>query len=881
MERNTRFGLTEQLIESIHRSSFLFSVMSRPGLYLCIGVILIARFSCSLFLPTDRSLLIALLITIPVVSAIGIGTALAVRANTASRVAILSVSVRRFYLLIAGLLPVYAAVCLVQTAENQQSADQFHGTTGWWTGRVLSFSPASGDGTEWCNVDFQIESGPIIRLMGPAEQLQAGALIQAEITFSKPTGRTNPGGFSQSEYLAGKGIFLTGKVVQNASVRTIKEAGWWRPLHWSSSIRQHLGESAERALGIRQGRLLRALIFGDAGDLEPIVGIHFRRAGLGHLTSVSGAHVSFVLVPLTGLAGLMFRKRRMTLLIQISTLCLYGFITGWRTGAFRAILMAVIFLSVHYHNRLTDGLNSLGVAAAILVLINRYVVLQTGFWMSFMAATILISWSNPFAVWIEYTLAAFFRRQGAFLHRVSQALAAVILLQLALLPLTGKLSGEVFVLSWLANLPALALVSLIFIVAMPGLPLMTALQWWTNTTSLRWAFLTESAIAAGLRLLIEFPLSLLQSLAERVSGITWFRIPMNVLNPLIGIGVACLCISFWHNCVLPLKLQSLHPNGSCRQQKVQRCHYGAINWNRQIVRFALACLAAGCLLVAVQFARRPDWTFYYLDVGQGDAIMVVHRSGKTVLVDGGPAGSGYYDILPAMTHLGIRQIDMAILTHGHNDHMLGLIELVNLGFVEELALPWLADPKMRTKLHQFDDPSTATGRYLADRSAELLHVANHHSIPVQFLEKHDTISLAGQAFFEVLSPDRTIRHEQIARDENDASVILAFFRSDFRMLLLADLSEWMELKLNGQWPDVDVIKVAHHGSGLTTGSAFLQQTSPDHAVISVGSNFYGHPSPALLERLQTDCVVWRTDQHGCIRLTLSRTGYGISAYRPQ
>src|SRR5690554_3292575 len=100
----------------------------------------------------------------------------------------------------------------------------------------------------------------------------------------------------------------------------------------------------------------------------------------------------------------------------------------------------------------------------------------------------------------------------------------------------------------------------------------------------------------------------------------------------------------------------------------------------------------------------------------------------------------------------------------------------------------------------------------------------------------------------VLEPGQEIDLISAVRDHNDASLIISFSWNQLDVLLLADLTETQEAALMPCWTDADLIKVAHHGSKFTTGELFLEKVLPDHAVISSGTNYYGHPAPEVVAR---------------------------------
>ena len=253
----------------------------------------------------------------------------------------------------------------------------------------------------------------------------------------------------------------------------------------------------------------------------------------------------------------------------------------------------------------------------------------------------------------------------------------------------------------------------------------------------------------------------------------------------------------------------------------------------------------GGAATALPAVLRPASEIVYLDVGQGDSSLI--RTPKlTMLIDGGGTPRGDYDVgartvLPALRAMGVRSLGIVVATHADADHIEGLISVVRGIPVGEL---WIGQ---RT-----DDPNLQL----------LLRTAQERHVPVREVRRGDAVQ-AGEAKFTVLWPTGT----PFSKADNDNSVVIKLDMPRFHTVFLGDLPDPLESQL-GVGP-LDVLKTAHHGSRFSTGEAFLQETRPKNAVISVGRNTYGHPNSQVLDRLWAAGVrVWRTDQVGTVRWPL-------------
>ncbi|MDA1036233.1 MAG: MBL fold metallo-hydrolase [Chloroflexi bacterium] len=239
---------------------------------------------------------------------------------------------------------------------------------------------------------------------------------------------------------------------------------------------------------------------------------------------------------------------------------------------------------------------------------------------------------------------------------------------------------------------------------------------------------------------------------------------------------------------------------------------------------------------------------YFLDVGQGDATLIVSPDGATVLVDGGRD--------PRQTILAIDSVlpgvgtmlDVAVLTHPEADHANGLMELARRGRIRSLITPLVLD---------------ANNRAWADELAQL-------ATPTTEASAGMTIAFDDGLTLDVLHPpDPPVLGT--STDANNNSVTILAHWQGASLLITGDLHvEGERVVLNsGHTVDADVLQVGHHGSRTSTDPEFLEAVSPAAAVISVGENNpFGHPADAVVERLEAEVGDWlfQTSADGTIEM---------------
>jgi competence protein ComEC len=266
------------------------------------------------------------------------------------------------------------------------------------------------------------------------------------------------------------------------------------------------------------------------------------------------------------------------------------------------------------------------------------------------------------------------------------------------------------------------------------------------------------------------------------------------------------------------------------------------------------------VLLAVTVAGRPDGMLHVtvLDVGQGDAILVEAPSGATMLVDGGPDPELTLRRLGANQPFLARRIDLLVLSHPHQDHVAGLVEV-------------LARYKVGAILHAgitFENP--AFDRFLADASAG--------DVLVTLARAGQTLALDARTTVRVLYPTGADASAPLPDgDINNGSVVLEVSIGGFEALLTGDAEAPVEavLAARGLLGPVELLKVGHHGSHSSTTPALLGAARPTVAAISAGiDNEYGHPAPETLATL-AGVAVFRTDLDGDIEVATDGHTYRV------
>lgn len=238
-------------------------------------------------------------------------------------------------------------------------------------------------------------------------------------------------------------------------------------------------------------------------------------------------------------------------------------------------------------------------------------------------------------------------------------------------------------------------------------------------------------------------------------------------------------------------------------------------------------------------------TVYYLDVGQGDSIVII-AGDKAVLIDSGESDQ-FQTVSSFLDRQGISRLDLVIGTHPHSDHIGSMYEIIDNFDVGEVILPEIPDELVPTSLCY----------------ERLLDSIGRNQTGFSWAEPGTVFTLTDSCEFEILSP---LSMEQT--NLNNYSVVTRLTHGKNIFLFVGDAEAGEEKELMAQYPNLyaDVLKVGHHGSNTSTGKKFMLAVSPEAAVISVGAkNSFSHPSDKVLERLSDYGVTcFRTDRNGTV-----------------
>ncbi|MBI5967410.1 MAG: DNA internalization-related competence protein ComEC/Rec2 [Deltaproteobacteria bacterium] len=642
-----------------------------------------------------------------------------------------------------------------------------------------------------------------------------------------PRTATNPGAFDYRRFLALQGIWATAYVNDASEIVRMEEGQGNAFFHSVERGREKIRVFLDSNAPPESRGIIKALVLGERGDIGKEVNEKFIVSGVSHILSISGLHVALVAAFFFGATRLILRLfpflllrlalNKASALVAIIPVIFYTFIAGLGVAAVRSTIMTLSFLLALLLDREKDLYDALFLAAFLILIFNPAAFFDISFQLSFLSVLAILYLTPRFSeyfshlktgpgkVWIDeearwkrklliYLGASFLTSTAAILGT-----GPVVVHTFNRISLVGFLSNLILVpLMGLGNTLLSLLTGLFVFISHPLAKILTALNVFLMDISLALVdFFSRFPLASKRVTTPTMPeVLLVYGMLIFVANLKrWKR----AIHGLIGLGAVFLA----------LQVYGYYELYTCRELRVT-----------------------------------------FLDVGQGDAMIIRFPQGKIMVIDGGGSPDGNFDpgeriVAPYLWKVRAQTIDYLVNTHPHPDHLQGLLFLLKNFQVGEV---W----------------SNGEGNGDLALTEEFLGLVGER---LQKMGRGEAPKEIGGVRVEFLHPPLE-KKKGPSFQGNDASLVIRLTYSEITFLFAGDVEAPAEEEILGAKSNLQsmVLKAPHHGSKTSSTPQFVEKVRPEFVVFTVkAGGRHWLPHPTVLERYEgIGGKVFRTDRDGAV-----------------
>ena len=666
--------------------------------------------------------------------------------------------------------------------------------------------------------------------------VRPGQVWAMSLELKSPRSLINPGGFDYETYAFRENVLALAHVRGTPQLLNAYEAGSWDT--WVQAIRHDIREAMHNYLhDKRYGAVLIALVMGDQSSISSEDWELFNRTGMTHLVSISGSHITMLssivvlmfmwLWPYCRWRGKSLADRQAGLYwagaLGVIVALAYCLLAGWGVPAQRTFLMLALFYLCNLL-RLPMSISSMFVLVALVVLfLDPWSILAPGFYLSFAAVAVLrhlvIQMVLEPSPQVGTTIMA---KLIGILYKLKLWGRMQLAITIVLAPFLLIFFNQVSLISPLVNAYAILIVG---------------------------AIVTPMALLLGVLALFNPYIKLTQWWADTCHQLLDYTMQLTQL----------LAALPWASLNLP----------------------GASGWALALALFGVLCFVLpkglplkplALLFLMPAFIGRQqcivegDWQLWAFDVGQASAILV-HTSKHSLLFDTGVKTQLEHDsvtrvVIPSFRYLGVGELDTVVVSHTDSDHSGGFASLISEWPVRHAYASFQLDHFLQTEQVQWDREITPVTSELAYQACQSGHTFTWDGVRFRFMFPQAQVELPRQA-------------------GNEHSCVLMIEGKQHSALLTGDILRAQEEQFD--WPSVDLVVAAHHGSSSSSSTHFVGQTQPQHVIVQAAyGNRYGHPHKAVVRRwLDSGAQLWNTANQGAIQVSSSYKGLVLKALREE
>lgn len=653
--------------------------------------------------------------------------------------------------------------------------------------------------------------------------LSYGDKIIIKGNFEEASSARNEGGFDYKQYLKSKNVY--GIIsVDKKDIKLIKKNNVDVIDLLANKVSNSMKIKIEQNLSNETSKLLSGILIGNKNNLQKEIQEDFRNSSLSHVLAISGMHVSYIMLGITFVINKMKFNKKISKIITIFILLFFIILTGKTASVTRACFMSSYIILASLFHKKAHVLASISISLLIILIINPYLILDIGLQLSY-GGTIGIVLIYPILKKLKKKKEDKNSKFKKIIHKVKEKILDIILItisaNLVIFPIVLFHYNTISFTFIISNLLISPIIGIIIILGFISV----------------FASYIISPISKVMFLILQTFLNLLIKIAHFCAELPFSKVyfPTPKIYVIIIYYVFLIFIILERNKIIVIK-------------KINK---------KIIIIFVIIIIILNLILNFIP----KTFTISFIDVGQGDSMLISTPKGKKILIDGGGSRDeesfniGKQTLIPYLLNKGITKLDYILISHFDSDHVGGILSVLEELKVEKVII---CEQEENENYRRFKE------------------IVKNKKIKVYVVKKGDNVKIEENILLNILWPkDEKIKENAI----NNNSIVAKLNYKNFSILLTGDIEKIAENEIlkeyeNSNILNANILKVAHHGSKSSSINEFLEKVKPQIALIGVGEeNTFGHPNEGVLKRLENiNTKIYRTDKKGEITIKINRKG---------
>lgn len=653
--------------------------------------------------------------------------------------------------------------------------------------------------------------------------LSYGDKIIIKGNFEEASSARNEGGFDYKQYLKSKNVY--GIIsVDKKDIKLIKKNNVDVIDLLANKVSNSMKIKIEQNLSNETSKLLSGILIGNKNNLQKEIQEDFRNSSLSHVLAISGMHVSYIILGITFVINKMKFNKKVSKIITIFILLFFIILTGKTASVTRACFMSSYIILASLFHKKAHVLASISISLLIILIINPYLILDIGLQLSY-GGTIGIVLIYPILKKLKKKKEDKNSKFKKIIHKIKDKILDIILItisaNLVIFPIVLFHYNTISFTFIISNLLISPIIGIIIILGFISV----------------FASYIISPISKVMFLILQIFLNLLIKIAHFCAELPFSKVyfPTPKIYVIVIYYVFLIFIILARNKIIVIK-------------KINK---------KIIIIFVIIIIILNLILNFIP----KTFTISFIDVGQGDSMLISTPKGKKILIDGGGSRDeesfniGKQTLIPYLLNKGITKLDYILISHFDSDHVGGILSVLEELKVEKVII---CEQEENENYRRFKE------------------IVKNKKIKVYVVKKGDNLKIEENILLNILWPkDEKIKENAI----NNNSIVAKLNYKSFSILLTGDIEKIAENEIlkeyeNSNILNANILKVAHHGSKSSSINEFLEKVKPQIALIGVGEkNTFGHPNEGVLKRLKNiNTKIYRTDKKGEITIKINRKG---------